>query len=780
MENTSYVSNISYKIENWLYKGLCLEDIQGEIDKLKEKKEFPNNLVLVDAYFDRILGSSGCAFLDVNTGETIVGFAGTNLNNSILESAKDIITDGIGLGVTGIHNESPYMIEANKFINDLKEQGYNITQSTGHSLGGALCVYIGVNHDIPLITTYNGAPLYVLPSAYITGNAEAIKSTLKNYDGKIIRFVSDKDWLNGLSDAVDGFYIGEEFLFHNGAGHDLKFFLNEKEQKYISSILSANKFNAITVSKIDFDKDNQIDLELKYEDLIVKNLLGEKGLYSGNGVDIKIDADAFFYLQENIKREFIDNDIEWINKAINLCKSKNDSIKNSKNKREDMLCNKIVDGLNEASLTKLLSKIGESHGKLIEKKSYIDELSGFDTYAITRNFDMWGTSGGRRWFLDGEEFDEYSLINWIKDLKESSRVLYHQIITTGEFSYYNQYSGKKEIYKFDTLSDIGKSFVNVTNRFLSKVEEVFDGIGLREGKNDGIVISVSEVLDVQGNNIDELRKKFSNIAEISGGLAENFSNMDKWLSKAIYEGNINGKNEPINIHRSYTAYLKENKIFDDVKDVIEAYDLQVESGARKLSRSIISDFEDLISRSQEKLRGIYNAIEDFRSSVNNLEDIKEKYVTSVRYKTQMEGYNTCDIEEIKENHGKLSEFFPINILNCMDEAKNSIVPIMDSLYDAIYFLDLYDSEIHDLKEYFISVIEKAVYDFIELKDIIEAQNLIHMRLKRMIEEIKRVIENIDLQFKGNSLESYKNQLNELINLLSFINLMINDCFGENS
>jgi hypothetical protein len=159
MENTSYISKISYQIEDWLFEGKRLKYINNTIENLQEKEEFPKNLRLIDIYFDKSFGSSGCAFLDTNTGETIVGFAGTNLDNGIVESSKDIITDGIGLGVTGIHEDSLYMNKANKFIEDLQEKGYNITQTTGHSLGGALCVYIGVNHDIPLITTYNGAPL---------------------------------------------------------------------------------------------------------------------------------------------------------------------------------------------------------------------------------------------------------------------------------------------------------------------------------------------------------------------------------------------------------------------------------------------------------------------------------------------------------------------------------------------------------------------------------------------------------------------------------------------
>ena len=59
MENTSYISQIAYQIENMLFAGKTLKDIEKYIKYLQNNGDFPSNLQLVDAYFDTEFGSSG-------------------------------------------------------------------------------------------------------------------------------------------------------------------------------------------------------------------------------------------------------------------------------------------------------------------------------------------------------------------------------------------------------------------------------------------------------------------------------------------------------------------------------------------------------------------------------------------------------------------------------------------------------------------------------------------------------------------------------------------------
>ena len=106
MENTSQIASIAYDIETFLYEGLTLDEIIKEIKYLKDNDQFPKNLELIDAYLGEE-GTSGCAFLDINTGEVIVGFAGTNKEPGDSEFGKDVAAD-ITIGVNGKTTDGEY------------------------------------------------------------------------------------------------------------------------------------------------------------------------------------------------------------------------------------------------------------------------------------------------------------------------------------------------------------------------------------------------------------------------------------------------------------------------------------------------------------------------------------------------------------------------------------------------------------------------------------------------------------------------------------------------
>ena len=780
MESTSYISQISYRIEEWLFQGQSIKEIKSNIAKLQSNGKFPKNLELIDAYFDETYSSSGCAFLDTNTGETIVGFAGTNLDNGVIESIKDIRTDVVGLGITGIYEESLYMKEANEFIQKIKEDGYYISQITGHSLGGALSVYIGVYHDIPYVVTYNGAPLYLLPTAELDFSEYSIRKKIEDYDGKVIRFVSNEDWLNKYSDKFDGFYIGEEFTINNDKSHDMSYFLENKEQEFIYNTLlhEVNSFDEDEELSVYFDGDNKIELSIK--DLVIKNLLIKNGISGGNGTEVKIDSANFKALKNNLQSKMVDYDINWIRNAITLCKSKNDSLKQNKTKREDTLCNNIVKGLNDAKLTQVISSINNSHGMITNSNNIriLQTLSTFNKYSVTRNLDNWGSSGGRRWFLNGREFDESEVINSIKTLQNSASLLLSETNSKLEYTYYSKYTNKTQVFNYDVISEIGKSFVRVTEGFLSKTEEVFKGTGLRSGKHDGIVNSISEVLEVQNKNIIEIRQQISSVAEAAGGLAVNFSNMDEWLSKSIKSGNMRSSYVSNNISEVYKAYLEENNIFDDVKDVIQAYDLQVETASNNLSKSVVSDFSDITSRTYNKFKKMCNLINDFKSSIKYIEEKMNGNLTSIR-KVKIRTGPYYEFEEIekREYHGTLSQLFPSEVITAIRNAKISIVPLLDTFYDAIKYIENFRTNTYNMKSYLNSVIEKAVYDSMELNSIIKSQNLISMKINTMIKEIEMIDQTIQYNYKGNSLTAYQGQLKKLVQTLRVFDMMINDCFG---
>ena len=112
--------------------------------------------------------------------------------------------------------------------------------TTGHSLGGALCVIVGIQYNVPIVVTYNAAPLYGLPTAKFRGVAKTFNTIHDQYQGEIIRFVSNNDWVTALGTYINGLYYGEKYTINNNCGHSIVCFKGIYEQKYIDKVLNAS------------------------------------------------------------------------------------------------------------------------------------------------------------------------------------------------------------------------------------------------------------------------------------------------------------------------------------------------------------------------------------------------------------------------------------------------------------------------------------------------------------------------------------------------------------
>ena len=775
-ENTSHISNVVYEIENMKAKGMSTEEIKNYIKYLKKNGDengikFPENLELVETFFDEGYSIGACAFLDTNTGETIVGFAGTNSDND--HFFGDLLADA-KLGVGGGFNEnSPYMKKLNEFMKGLQDKGYNVTQTTGHSLGGALAIYAAIFHNIPYSTTYNGAPLfsYAMSRADMaTILASGFFQQMINYDGEIIRFVSESDPLNAVADFFWAKYLGKEYTIKNGEGHAMIEFLNAAEQEYLLSVLLSEGTNNVNNLAVSFGEKGTF--ELKLSDLTVKNLWGEGGKYSGT---ITIDPEAFRNLKTNLIENMAETEITWIKQGIELCREKNNTLKDNQENREEDLAKGVIAGLEESGLTNLLNRIEESHGELTTNKQVLADLGDFNKEVIFEKL-----SGSKRWLLNGEHVTKGDITGWINNVQKAADCLYFETTETGEFDEYIYRTHAREpLYVPHTISSIAKAYKKLADSLLDRTEKVFEGKGKRVGKPDGIPDAIAQVLDVEDSNVDELKKQIITMGEIAGGIAENFSEMDQYLSGAMQSGQA-GSYEFMTLPSSYEACLEEDKILSDVVDIIEAYDLQVEQAAEDLAKEIVCDFENLINITRSKMTKIYDVILDFKEAINHLNGKMKAKVTTIELgETVVHGYNDYTTEEIKKSHGMLQDFFTQATRDDIAQAKEVILPVIDSLDYVGTCLEIYRNGLYDIKGYFASIIEKAVYDHYDLDEIINAQKLITAKTIVIMEELKKNNNEIEGEFKGKSMDKYQVQLDTTVTALEYFNRLIRNCFGNN-
>lgn len=262
-ENTSAISTISYEIENAIKNELSEKKIKKQLEILQKNDKFPPNLEIVDAFYDPKTSSSGVAFLDNNTGKVIVGFAGTNFDSGFWAEGRKDVSQWGNIASNGDGPTSSYFKASNKFMTDLKENGYNIETVTGHSLGGRNGTIMGMHHNVPNIILYNSAPLVNgVSGASLEGLSSIIfgknlfrtggkvkkvydiNKLIKGYKGNVIYFVSENDPLNKVAGVGGSVYPGKIMMIINGKAHDITGFLSKKEQQFIrDNTPNLNKLN---------------------------------------------------------------------------------------------------------------------------------------------------------------------------------------------------------------------------------------------------------------------------------------------------------------------------------------------------------------------------------------------------------------------------------------------------------------------------------------------------------------------------------------------------------
>ena len=355
-EATSTVATISYEVENAKVNGLTNSDINIQINDLKDNGQFPSNLQLVDAFYDPKTSSSGVAFLDNNTGKVVVGFAGTNFDNGKLESAKDVGQWG-NIAFKGDGPSSTYFNASNKFMNDLKSNGYTIDKVTGHSLGGRNGTIMGMQHNIPNIILYNSAPLMNLLGNLKKSNQQELSDLFGKYSGNIIYFVSENDPLNKAAGEVPGsIYPGKIIILKNGKEHDITGFLTKKEQDFIRR--HTPDLNKIYVAQQKIQTDTT-------KKLIGLELLRAKFLKSGGGLsaseEIYLDAAEALILTQGMSKT-LQIELDDIKKMYREAKKDFDTLWMNTVKMGDsigstLVQGEVVDSLNAGGATEPFVRI---------------------------------------------------------------------------------------------------------------------------------------------------------------------------------------------------------------------------------------------------------------------------------------------------------------------------------------------------------------------------------------------------------------------------------------
>lgn len=785
--NTLYASEYTYGFEKARIDGIQTKNIIEGAERLGKFKINPS-LEYLDDFYDKDTGSSGTAFKDKDTGEVILAYTGTNLKSNLWNDGikTDIGRIALGLG-------DGYVDPARKFYEKIRAEYGDDIILTGHSLGGNLAQWIALYYNVQKTIIYNPAPLHISsdnivdvldkltkdtlirtfgslePAKFVSRQLKPIQEEYlekimkleETFTGQVLRIQSESDLLTMVAFALKGKYIGREYFLTNAGIHSLSDIINSEEaRKEIEKITNQILFQKVN---IDIDGDGEIDVRLGELDLKRKNLLNDKASIA-SGEKIQLNPEVLRTLSNNIQTRVL-GDLETIKRITKLCIEKNNKVRMDFNKRKEQVSESVREELNNAQIPLILDVLKDSIGEIIRNKDILESLQ--KTYEL--RMDQFPSD--KKVLVDRVELDPTEYNRQLLRLRnESERLLNHCIKERADdmSSYFE---------KRPTILKSWQEIESSTKHLLEESDKTFEGDGLRTGKEDGISQSLTQVLEVAGKNIEELEKQLQNTAELTQGLAENFEEQDRWIGTKLQQGIFVGSNPVKNMPQSYKAYLERDEIFDDVKDVIQAFDKQVEKRSKEYANKVTQIMGESLSSFSEGL-------ESWIKRVINLESTVKKVIGNYGKTVLLEEYieNSMITKEISTriiNWGKFKQLYPEAVIIGIEGVQEKVISNKSKIVQIVYTTESAKNNLSYLEPNLKKIVEEGVYKAFDLDEIVNSQKIVKRIIEKSQSEIKYVKEHIGTEgMSGEAIKALNQKLEEVNRSLEYYKIFIGDCFGD--
>ena len=783
--NTLYASEITYEFEKARITGSknVLTAVKKEI-----KHSYPEKLEYLDDFYDKDTGTSGTAFKDKDTGEVILAYTGTNRDNDKWNDGIKTDIGRIGLGLGDGHVDP-----ARKFYEKIRAEYGDDIILTGHSLGGNLAQWIALYYNVQKTIIYNPAPLHISsdnivdvldkltkdtiirtfgslePAKFVSRQLKPIQEEYlekimkleETFTGQVLRIQSETDLLTMVAYALKGKYIGSEYFLTNAGIHSLSDIIDSKEaRKEIEKITNQILFQKVN---IDIDGDGEIDVRLGELDLKRKNLLNDKASVA-SGEKIQLNPEVLKTLSNNIQTRVL-GDLETIKRITKLCIEKNNKVGMDFNKRKEQVSESVRGELNNAQIPLILDVLKDSIGEIIRNKDILESLQ--KTYEL--RMDQFPSD--KKVLVDRVELDPTEYNRQLLRLRnESERLLNHCIKERADdmSSYFE---------KRPTILKSWQGIESSTKHLLEESDKTFEGDGLRTGKEDGISQSLKQVLEVAEKNIEELEKQLQNTAELTQGLAENFEEQDRWIGTKLQQGIFVGSNPVKNMPQSYKAYLERDEIFDDVKDVIQAFDKQVEKRSKEYANKVTQIMG-------ESLSSFSKGLENWIKRVINLESTVKKVIGNYGKTVLLEEYieNSMITKEISTriiNWGKFKQLYPEAVIIGIEGVQEKVISNKSKIVQIVYTTESAKNNLSYLEPNLKKIIEEGVYKAFDLDEIVNSQKIVKRIIEKSQSEIKYVKEHIGTEgMSGEAIKALNQKLEEVNRSLEYYKMFIGDCFGD--
>ena len=768
ISSTAHASNLAYGFETARVDEYGDDKVVVEAQRLRDYN-IPSNMEYLEDMYDPKTGTSGTAFRNKDTGEVILAYTGTNLSFRP-EVFKDIGTDFYEVLTAGGDHYKP----AYEFYERVRAKYGNNIILTGHSLGGNIAQRVALEYNVPKTVVYNSAPLYLneIPKESVSYDKEAlkaegrrrikegyeeqekIKELEKKYTGETIRIRSESDVVS----AAGGKNLGIEYTIKNGGGHPMITLVDsEVGMTEIEKITRHMYKNVVT---LDVNKDGITDIRLNKLDLSAKNLFSGNGEYIPvKGEKIQLNPATLRNIANNLRSRVL-SDLEFIKKINGLCIEKNQKTRFDFEKRKDHAADRLKREFNNAGVPQVLDNLRDSVGQIIRSKSVLEGVEKTPRLKLGEI-----PSDERPYVGDKDLFGMHRYNVDLYDLAGSVRVLLEQCNKEETHKITDFFQGRPTIIK------AWREIEEHTKKLLDESEKTLEGDGLRTGKEDGISQSLTTVLDVAEKNIGELEKVVSNTAEMFQSLADSFETQDNWIGDNLKNGKFVGSLPERKIPRNYRQYLSRDGIFDDVKDVLHAFERQVDKRSGEFSKKISELFNESFGNFEGGLENWYGSAVWF-----------EKHILQVSQNSKLD----VEVEKKYEDNkgkkrywGKLMRLYPESIKNLIITAESTIIPAKRKIEQAIETSKVVKNNLSSLEPQVKEIVKESVYKDLELYEIVSSQKLIAQISNKIVQELNYVLKHINSEgMSGEAITAIRSKVRDSEKSFNYYGRFIGDCFGN--
>jgi len=760
ISSTAHASHLAYGFESARIDGYGDDKVVVEAQRLRDYN-IPSNMEYLEDMHDSGTGTSGTVFRNRDTGEIILAYTGTNFQSELL---KDGITDFTEVLTVGGNHYKP----AFEFYEHVRAKYGNNIVLTGHSLGGNIAQRVALEYNVPKTVVYNSAPIYMSgvpvggtterPSLKnkdsVLKERERIDELEKKYTGETIRIRSEHDAVSVLR----GKHLGKEYVLSDGGFHFMSTILDsEVGMEEIEKITKHMNKNVVT---LDVNKDGITDIRLNKLDLSAKNLFSGNGEYVPvKGEKIQLNPSVLRNIANNLRSGVL-SDLEFIKKINGLCIEKNKKTRFDFEKRKDHAADRLKREFNNAGVPQVLDNLRDSVGQIIRSKSVLEGVEKTPRLKLGEI-----PSDERPYVGDKDLFGMHRYNVDLYDLAGSVRVLLEQCNKEETHKITDFFQGRPTIIK------AWREIEEHTKKLLDESEKTLEGDGLRTGKEDGISQSLTTVLDVAEKNIGELEKVVSNTAEMFQSLADSFETQDNWIGDNLKNGKFVGSLPERKIPRNYRQYLSRDGIFDDVKDVLHAFERQVDKRSGEFSKRISELFNESFGNFEGGLENWYGSTVWF-----------EKHILQVSQNSKLD----VEVEKRNEDNkgkkrywGKLIRLYPESIKNLIITAESTIIPAKRKIGQAIETSKVVKNNLSSLEPQVKEIVKESVYKDLELYEIVSSQKLIAQISNKIVQELNYVLKHINSEgMSGEAVTALKSKVRDSEKSFNYYGRFIGDCFGN--